>query len=194
MQNHRRENASDGIITRLELCIYRPGQGTKTETKHRRTAQKLETDSNVAWPPSVDLCPWLQIVPGVGGGGSFATIVHYNARVNALCNLSRKKSREVAASLPSRFLSWRYFTLCITTEIEPRIAKQYNCQHCCSCKTYRGKGVEGGKKMSLRRVFFLLIRRSRVRGGEKNAFWGTSNELLLVARHILTTGLQKKWL
>ena len=32
MQNHRRENASDGIITRLELCIYRPGQRTKTET------------------------------------------------------------------------------------------------------------------------------------------------------------------
>ena len=168
MQNHRRENASDGIITRLELCIYRPGQRTKTETKHRRTAQKLETDSSVTRPPSVDLCPWLQIVPGVGGGGvggggSLPTIVHYNARVNALCNLSGKKSREVAASLPGRFLSWRCFTLCITMEIEPRIAKQYNCQHCCSCKTYRGKGVEGGKKCLC--VVFWLIRRSRVRGG-----------------------------
>ena len=68
------------------------------------------------------------------------------ARVNALCNLSRKKSREVAASLPGRFLSRRCFTLCITTEAEPRIAKQYKCHHCCSCKNYRGKGVEGGEK------------------------------------------------
>ena len=45
--------------------------------------------------------------------------------MNALCNLSRKKSREVAASLPGRFLSRRCFTLCITMEVEPRIAKQY---------------------------------------------------------------------
>ena len=32
---------------------------------------------------------------------------------NALCNLSRKKSPEAAASLPSRLLSKRCFTLCI---------------------------------------------------------------------------------
>ena len=50
------------------------------------------------------------------------------ARVNALCNLSRKKLREVAASLPGRFLSRHCFTLCITMEVEPRIAKQYKCQ------------------------------------------------------------------
>ena len=73
--------------------------------------------------------------------------------MNALSNLSRKKSREVAASLPGRFLSRRCFTLCIATEAEPRIAKQYKCHHCCSCKNYRGKGMEGGKKMSLRRFF-----------------------------------------
>ena len=52
------------------------------------------------------------------------------ARVNALCNLSRKKSREVAASLPGRFLSRRCSTLCITMEVEHRIAKQYKCHHC----------------------------------------------------------------
>ena len=40
------------------------------------------------------------------------------ARVNALCNLSRKKSREVAASLSGRFLRRRCFTLCITVEVE----------------------------------------------------------------------------
>ena len=34
--------------------------------------------------------------------------------------------------------------------VEPRIVKQYKCQYCCSCKNYRGKGMEGGKKVSLR--------------------------------------------
>ena len=71
------------------------------------------------------------------------------ARVNALRNLSRKSSREVAASLPRRFLSRRCFTLCITMEVEPRIAKQYKCHHCCSCKNYREKGMEGGKNVFL---------------------------------------------
>ena len=46
------------------------------------------------------------------------------AWVNALCNLSRKKSREVAASLPGRFLRRCCFTLWITMEVEHRIAKQ----------------------------------------------------------------------
>ena len=73
--------------------------------------------------------------------------------MNALCNLSRKKSREVAASLPGRFLSRRCFTLCITMEVEPRIAKQYKCHHCCSCKNYGGKGMDGRKKVSLRRFW-----------------------------------------
>ena len=82
--------------------------------------------------------------------------------MNVLCNLSRKKSREVAASLPGRFLSRRCFTLCIRMKIEPIIAKQYKCQHCCSCKNYRGKGMECGKKCLC--VVFRLTRRSRVRG------------------------------
>ena len=72
------------------------------------------------------------------------------AQVNALCNLSRKKLREVAVSLPGRFLSRHCFTLCITMELEPRSAKQYKCHHCCSCKNYRGKGMEGEKKVWLR--------------------------------------------
>ena len=73
------------------------------------------------------------------------------------------------SALPGRFLSRRCFTLCITVEVEPRIAKQYKCQYCCSCKNYCGKGMEGGKKVSLRR-FFWLTRRLRVR--RKNTFWG----------------------
>ena len=75
--------------------------------------------------------------------------------MNALCNLPRKKSREVAASLPDLFLSRRCFALFITMEVEPKIAKQYKCHHCCSCKTYGDKGMEGGygpPKMSLKLV------------------------------------------
>ena len=67
------------------------------------------------------------------------------AWVNALCNLLCKKSRVVAASLPGQFLSRHCFMLCITMEVEPRIVKQYKCDHCSSCKNY-----QGGKKVSLR--------------------------------------------
>ena len=88
--------------------------------------------------------------------------------MNALCNLSRKKSREVAASLPGRFLCRRCFTLCITMEVEPRVAKQYKCHHCCICKNYRGKGMEGEKNpVSLRR---FLADREFVGEKNKNAF------------------------
>ena len=88
------------------------------------------------------------------------------ARVNALCNLLRKKSREVTASLLGWFLSRRCFTLCITMEVEPRISKLYKCHHRCSCKNYWGKGIVGGKKVSLR--CFWLTRGSQFH--EKNAF------------------------
>ena len=88
-----------------------------------------------------------------------------------------QKLWEVALSLPGRFLCRRCFTLCVTMEVEPRIAKRYKCHHCCSCKNYhtlcitmvveprivkqykchhccrcknyQGKGMEGGKKVSL---------------------------------------------
>ena len=112
------------------------------------------------------------------------------ARVNALCNLSCKKLQEVAASLLGRFLSRRCFMLSITVKVEPRIAKQYKCHHSCSCKNYQGKGMEGREKCLC--IVFWLTRRLYFRG--KNAFWGIlqhNNKLLLVARHILTTGLQK---
>ena len=51
--------------------------------------------------------------------------------------------------------------------------------------------MEGGKKVSL--LHFVADQKIR-EFVEKNAFWvsySTSNKLLLVARHILTTGLQK---
>ena len=77
-------------------------------------------------------------------------------------------------------------------EVEPRIAKQYKYHHCCSCKNYRGKGMEGGKKVSLHR-FSADQKIASSWGGKMHfgAFYSTSNKFLLVARHILTTDLKK---
>ena len=74
-------------------------------------------------------CPWCSTWPSY-----WAAQWSWFARVNALCNLSRKKSPEVALSLPGRFLRRRCFMLCITMEAEPRTVKQYKCHHCYSCK------------------------------------------------------------
>ena len=89
------------------------------------------------------------------------------ARVNALCNLSRKKLREVTASLPGRFLSRRCFTLCITMEVEPRIVKQYKCHHCCSSKNYGEREWRVKKKKSLHRFLAYQIASSW-----KKCVWG----------------------
>ena len=119
----------------------------------------------------------------------WAVQLSWFAQMNALCNLSRKKSREVAASLPGRFLSRHCFTLRITMEVEPRTAKQYKCHHCCSCKNYWGNGMEGAILFSLC-CFLADQQMKKMRFG---ASYSMSNRLLLVARHILTMGLQK-WL
>ena len=74
--------------------------------------------------------------------------------------------------------------LYITMEVEPRIVKQYKCHHCFRCKNYWGKGMDGEKKkVSLRHKF--------VEKKHFGASYSSSDKLLLVARHILTTGLQK---
>ena len=92
------------------------------------------------------------------------------------------------SALLGRFLSKCWFTLFITVEVKPRIAKQYKCQYCCSCKIYCGKGMEGGKKVFF--VVFWLTRKSRV--CRKNAFWSILyHEQQIIARHIMTMGLQK---
>ena len=64
------------------------------------------------------------------------------------------------SALLGQLLSRRCFTLCITEEVKPIIAKQCKCQCCCSCKSYHGKGMEGGKKCLC--VVFWLTRRSWV--------------------------------
>ena len=72
-------------------------------------------------------------------------------------------SLQISSSVTgSNMDNWGPSNLCITMEIEPRIAKQYKCQHCCSCKNYWGKGMEGGKKVSLHH--FGADQKSRVCG------------------------------
>ena len=68
------------------------------------------------------------------------------ARVNALCNLSRKKSREVAASLPGRLPSRHCFTLCITMEVELELRNSTNASTVAVAKISRGRGWRVGKK------------------------------------------------
>ena len=76
-------------------------------------------------------------------------------------------------------------------EAEPRIAKQYKCHHCYSCKKYQGKCMEAGKKVSLHH----FSADQKIVSSWKKCVWGASssmsNRLLLVARHIVTTDLQK---
>ena len=97
------------------------------------------------------------------------------------------------SALQGRFLGRRCFTLCITVEVEPRVAKQYKFQYCCGSKNYRGKGMECGKKVSFRRFFFFCWPEDHefVEKMRFGASYSTSNKSLLTARHIMTTGLQK---
>ena len=70
--------------------------------------------------------------------------------------------------------------LCITMEVEPRIAKQYKCHHCCSCKNY----WDGWWKKSVFVLFFGLPEdREFLEKMRFGASYSTSNKLLLVATH-----------
>ena len=93
--------------------------------------------------------------------------------MNALCNLSRKKSREVAASLPGRFLSRNCFTLCITIELR----SSTNASIVAVAKITRDWGWRVGNMCLC--VVFWLTRRSRVRGEKMclGASYSTSNKL-----------------
>ena len=81
-------------------------------------------------------------------------------------------------------------------EIEPRIAKQHKYHHYCSCKNYRGKGMEGGKSVFGEVCVFVCV----CVGGGGGGGWPEDREFVKenkcvlghpIARHILTTGLQK---
>ena len=106
--------------------------------------------------------------------------------MNALCNLSRKKLREVAASLPGQFLSRRCFTLW-KMNLELRSSTKATTV----AKITGERGWRVGKKCFC--VVFLADQKiasswKKVRFG---ASYRTSKKLLLVAKHILTTGIQK---
>ena len=112
------------------------------------------------------------------------------------CAKSRKRSQ---LPLLGWSLSRRWLTLCITMEVERRIAKQETCHYCCVCKSYRGKWK---RMIFFYSLFLFLLHRfgadHKIASSWKNmlfccccASYSTSNNLLLVARHILTTGLQK---
>ena len=113
---HTRAPAHTSILTIQNLIYAQLKTGSK---------QRLETheDSSTEWKT------W-QVY--------WAVQWSWFAQVNALCNLSRKKSR---------FLRRRCFMLCKTMEVQPRIVKQYKRHHC--CKNYWGKGMEGGERVSL---------------------------------------------
>ena len=69
--------------------------------------------------------------------------------MNALCNLSRKKLRKVAAATSGPISEQAWFTLCITTKVKPRIVKEHKCHYCCVCKNYRGEMIEDEKNVFL---------------------------------------------
>ena len=69
--------------------------------------------------------------------------------MNALCNLLRKKSREVASSLPGRFLSSRCFTLCMTMEVDPELQNNINATTVSVAKITGERGWRVGEKMYL---------------------------------------------
>ena len=100
--------------------------------------------------------------------------------MNALCNLSRKKSREVAASLPDRFLNWRCFTK-LNLEFRNSI----------NATTVAVAKITGKRGWRVRR---FLADQKVASSWKKMCFgasYSTSSKLLVVAGHILTTGLQK---
>ena len=83
--------------------------------------------------------------------------------------------------LPGRFLSRRWFALCITIAVERRIRKEYMCHYLRFCQNYNGKVVEDGRKVSLHRFPADQITSAL----EKVRLWAAysaSSKLLLAAR------------
>ena len=95
--------------------------------------------------------------------------------------------------LPGWFLSRHWFMVCITMELASRIVKLYKCHYCCIFQNLQGKGYQGWKKVSLHH-FSADLKKDWECMDPFCVFlasYSTSNKLLLVARHILTTDLQK---
>ena len=112
------------------------------------------------------------------------------AWVNALCNLSRKKLWEVAASLSGWFLCRCCFMLrVIQWELNLELWSSTNATTVAVAKITWERGWRVEKKFCI--VFGWAEGRKFMRKMRFGASYSTRNKLLLVARHILTTGLQK---
>ena len=62
------------------------------------------------------------------------------ARVNAFCDLLRKKSQKVAAATSGPISEQALLHAVYKSEVEARVAKRYKCRYCCVCKNYSGNG------------------------------------------------------
>ena len=63
------------------------------------------------------------------------------------CSQAKKRPQQISGVQQLGLFHSRPFSSRKTmASCMPRIAKQYKCHHCYSCKNYRGKGMEGGKK------------------------------------------------
>ena len=93
-------------------------------------------------------------------------------------------------SLPGQFLSRRWFMLCITIEVELELWSSTNATAVADAK------ITGERWWRVEKCVFTLFFGwpENREFAERMWFWASysmSNKLLLVARHILTSGLQK---
>ena len=99
----------------------------------------------------------------------------------------RARSR---SALPGRFLRRR--SRCVQQwKLNLESRSSTNANTVAEAKSYRGKGLEGGEKSVFASFFGWPEDREFVEKMRFGASYSTSNKLLLIARNIMTTGLQK---
>ena len=82
-----------------------------------------------------------------------------------VCNLLRKKSREVTVSLPGRFPSRRCFTLCVKMEVEPKNCEVVQMPPLLELQKVPGKGDREWEKSVF--ASFLADQKIAISWGEK---------------------------
>ena len=101
-----------------------------------------------------------------------------------------RSHKRLQLSLPGQFLSRRWFMLCITIEVELELWSSTNATAVADAK------ITGERWWRVEKCVFTLFFGwpENREFAERMWFWASysmSNKLLLVARHILTSGLQK---
>ena len=115
------------------------------------------------------------------------------AQVNALCNLSCKKSQKITAATSRPISEYALVHVEYNGGSWTENAETLQMPLLLCLQKLQGKGDGGWGKKCLC-VVFCLTRRKLVSSCKKMHFLASlsmGNKLLLVARHILTTGLQK---